>query len=86
MSNKKSTLVGIVLVLSVFFVWFFFENRQGESGKKINNLSELFYYCGNVKCGEVASCEGKIISVVGFIDSSNLSVENFFSMMPPILL
>lgn len=49
-----------------------------KSVKKLDNLAEMYSYCDETNCGEVAVCEGKKISVVGYIDQSNLTAEKFF--------
>jgi hypothetical protein len=74
---KNSLLVGLGLVLFVLLSWFFFSNKQSKQAKKPNGFSELFVDCGETECGKVSFCEGKTISLSGYLDLNNISTEKF---------
>ncbi len=69
---KNITMIIGFLFLIIGFSWFFYFKY-----KKNNSISQIFVNC-KAGCGETSSCEGKIVSISGYLDRNNISAEKFF--------
>ncbi len=68
---KNSAIVVGVLFLIVGFIWFFyFKNKKNDS------ISNFLTIC-KVECGKISPCEGKTVSIAGYLDLNNISDEKF---------